>query len=465
MPLGAAYATVRDPGARTLGPLVAHLAAQLGTPLMPWQRYVADVALELHPDDPGRWRYPTVIVTVPRQSGKTVLLRAVALDRCLSRARTRVFMTAQTGKDAHTRWKDTVEVIERSAFGPHVRVNRAAGAPTFTLPNASQVRAFAPTPKSIHGETPHLVMVDEGWVFDAAQGEDLMGAIRPAQITLPDRQLWIVSTRGSLDSTFLDAWIDAGRAATKDPGAAVAFFEWSAPEGADAYDPATWEFHPALGHTITRDDLAAEAAEASRGVWERAFMNRRTTTLESIIDLEAWDALEDPDMVPPGRVPVLGYDADRDGASVVAAWWDTAQRVTVRMVATGPGPAWLVDAVPTLVAGLAPDHVMADDGGHARSVTEDLRRAGLVIDTVAGRDFGTMCSSLLRLARSGRIAHDGSPELRTAWAGAALRFVGDQEAFDRRHARTPQHPLLALAAAVRGLTNGPESLTAPDVRF
>src|SRR6187431_776274 len=233
-----------------MGPLVAHLAALLGTPLMPWQRYVADVALELHPDDPGRWRYPTVIVTVPRQSGKTTLLRAVALDRCLTRARTRVFMTAQTGKDAHTRWKDTVEVIERSPFGPHVKVNRAAGAPTFILPNSSQVRAFAPTPKSIHGETPHLVMIDEGWAFDAAQGEDLMGAIRPAQITIADRQLWIVSTRGSADSTFLDAWIDAGRLATRDPGAAVAFFEWSAAEGADAYDPATWEFHPALGHTI-----------------------------------------------------------------------------------------------------------------------------------------------------------------------------------------------------------------------
>jgi hypothetical protein len=374
-------------------------------------------------------------------------------------------MTAQTGKDAHTRWKDTVEVVERSPFGPHTKVNRAAGAPTFTLPNSSQVRAFAPTPKSIHGETPHLVMIDEGWAFDAAQGEDLMGAIRPAQITLPDRQLWIVSTRGSLDSTFLDAWIDAGRLATKDPGAAVAFFEWSAREGADPYDPRTWEFHPALGHTITRDDLATEAAEASRGVWERAFMNRRTTTLESIIDLDRWDQLADPAMTPPQRVPVLGYDTDRDGASVFAAWFDDTQRVTVRTVATGPGPAWLVEAVPPLIDRLRPDLVMADDGGHARSVTEDLRRAGLVIETVAGRDFGTMCSSLLRLARSGRITHDGAPELRAAWAGAALRFVGDQEAFDRRRARTPQHALLATAAAVRGLTNGPTPLAAPDVRF
>jgi hypothetical protein len=194
-------------------------------------------------------------------------------------------------------------------------------------------------------------------------------------------------------------------------------------------------------------------------------LNRRTTTLESIIDLDAWDTLEDLGMVPPQRVPVIGYDADRDGASVFAAWWGPDQRVTVRTVATGPGPAWLVDVVPSLVDRLRPDHVMADDGGHARSVTEDLRRDGHLIDTVAGRDYGTMCSSLLRLARSGRITHDGSPELRSAWAGAALRFVGDQEAFDRRRARTPQHALLAVAAAVRGLTNGPQEMAPPDVRF
>ena len=41
---------------------------------MPWQRQVADVALEL--DDAGRFAYPLVVITVPRQSGKTTLLRA-----------------------------------------------------------------------------------------------------------------------------------------------------------------------------------------------------------------------------------------------------------------------------------------------------------------------------------------------------------------------------------------------------
>jgi hypothetical protein len=40
-----------------------------GTPLMPWQRYVADVALEIDPET-GLLAYRGVDVTVPRQSGR-----------------------------------------------------------------------------------------------------------------------------------------------------------------------------------------------------------------------------------------------------------------------------------------------------------------------------------------------------------------------------------------------------------
>ena len=79
----------------------------------------------------------------------------------------------------------------------------------------SRIRAFAPTPTSIHGSTPHLVMIDEAWAFDAARGEDLIAAINPAQITLRDRQLWIVSSQGDAASAFLDSYIDLGRASAR----------------------------------------------------------------------------------------------------------------------------------------------------------------------------------------------------------------------------------------------------------
>ena len=59
-----------------MGGAVAQVAKALGTPLMPWQRMVADVALELDPAT-GRLAYRQIGLTVPRQSGKTTLLEAI----------------------------------------------------------------------------------------------------------------------------------------------------------------------------------------------------------------------------------------------------------------------------------------------------------------------------------------------------------------------------------------------------
>ena len=66
--------TPRTPDCETYGDQIADVAHRLGTPLMPWQRHVVDVAYEVDPDT-GRLRYDEVILTIMRQSGKTTLVR------------------------------------------------------------------------------------------------------------------------------------------------------------------------------------------------------------------------------------------------------------------------------------------------------------------------------------------------------------------------------------------------------
>src|SRR5436190_13573348 len=68
------YATPRT-RRRTLGPEVAGVARDLGLPLLPWQRQVLSAALEQHR---GRPAYRDVTISVPRQSGKSSLLLALA---------------------------------------------------------------------------------------------------------------------------------------------------------------------------------------------------------------------------------------------------------------------------------------------------------------------------------------------------------------------------------------------------
>src|SRR5689334_10794972 len=76
------WGTPRRPDRATLGPRAAEVATLLGTPLMPWQRHVLDVALEVDPET-GRLAYQEVDLTVPRQSGKTLLLLCLMVHRAL----------------------------------------------------------------------------------------------------------------------------------------------------------------------------------------------------------------------------------------------------------------------------------------------------------------------------------------------------------------------------------------------
>ena len=82
--------------APTRGGAVAVIAEAKRAPLMPWQRRAVDVALEVDPAS-GLYRYGIVVVTVPRQSGKTKLESDVADHRCLSIPRARVWLAMQNG--------------------------------------------------------------------------------------------------------------------------------------------------------------------------------------------------------------------------------------------------------------------------------------------------------------------------------------------------------------------------------
>lgn len=453
------WATMRNPATPTEGGRVALIAEALGTPLMPWQRYVADVAGELNPD--GSYVYPVVIVTVPRQSGKTTLMRAFGTERALARPDCGVFYTAQTGKDARERWQDLVKAIKASPLQVFATVRNAAGSERVVFANGSMFRCFAPTAKSLHGYTPPLVMLDEAFAHDQLTGDDLMGAIGPAQITIPHRQLWIVSTMGTAASTFLHGWIDKGR--NQLPG--VALFDWGAAEGVDVYDRATWPtFHPAMvSGLVTADAIAAEADKLSRSEFERAYANRQTRTASNLIPAEVWDALEpEHGQRPPANVAVrdlvFGYDVmdDRSSSAVVAAWFRDG-KLQGRVTKSGPGVEWVADTIKGLSAMGWRQFAAAEDGP-AREVSDELARAGIVVQRVKGQQLSDAWGFLLRRISSSSLAHDGSPAFAVSMANVATRPTMDGAAPSRRASAGDVTPTIGLMVAAYALEH-PEYVT------
>lgn len=465
------YATARDVELRTEGTRVALLSEVLGAPFLPWQRHVADVAGELLPS--GAYRHPVVVVSVPRQSGKTTLLRAVGVDRGIARPDCGVFYTAQTGKDARERWQDAVKEVKRSALASMAVIRSAAGSERIVWPNGSTFRSFAPLPTSLHGYTPPLVMLDEAFAYDEQLGDDLMGAIGPAQVTIPHRQLWIVSTAGTARSRFLRRWIDAGLAGAD----GVALFLWACPPDVDVYDPSLWpSWHPGMTPTpdgrvlVTVDALRAEAERQSRSEFERAYGNRWTRTASHHIAPEAWDRLRDPDQRPPtdGDDVVFGFDVmhDRQHAAVTAAWRYNG-RLQLRVVRTAPGDRWVLEALRRL-HGMGWRRFAYAKDGPAREIADQLDRdrlVGVQLESVGGADYADSWGAMLTHIAADDLRHDGSEQLAVGASNVATRPMLDTAAPSRRASAGDVTPFLAGMVAARVLEHAPPAAPALEYRF
>ena len=102
------------PGAEHELRAVRMVAKALGKSLLPWQEWVVRVGTEKVPN--GRYRFPEFLLTVPRQSGKTLLITCVLIARGMVSPGRRSFYTAQTGKDGSNRWKDMAALVANSPF-------------------------------------------------------------------------------------------------------------------------------------------------------------------------------------------------------------------------------------------------------------------------------------------------------------------------------------------------------------
>lgn len=445
------FATPRDRTYLSDGALVAAIARALGTPLLPWQQHVADVSTEhrLTSEGTREYHYKTVVVSVPRQCGKTTLIHALGVYRAMVLGGD-VFYTAQTGKDARARWTDLVKALRKSPTfrarlkDGRIKVALRGGSEHVEFENGHVFQAFAPTEDSLHGYTPPTVFLDEAFAHTAAKGEMLMGAVSPAQQTIRARQLYLVSTKGHAGSTFFHDWID--RAVTGTPG--VAGFVWGAADYHNPYDlDDIGKYHPGVGMflndgILTAADVLAEAERNSRAEYERAFANRRTATLSHLIPPEEWRRLAATEAAPMPPLPAglagvtISYDvaADRSAAAVLGSWADAEGRVAVKLLAAAPGLGWVADAVDQLHVDRRPAALVAVGHGPVLEVTAELRRRGHDVDELGEKEYATACGAFLSGIDAAGFTHEGSPVVEKSVIGLVTRpGVVDGIAFSRRH--------------------------------
>ena len=453
LPCPPLYATPRDPARKTLGGAVARVAAQLGTPLMPWQRRVADVAMEVDPAT-GLLAYGEVDLTVPRQQGKTTLELAVLVHRCRTWPRSRALYSAQSRLQAHKKWEDEhVATLKASPYAGEFDVRYQRGDEAVRWANGSLHGITAPGEKAGHSEVLDLAVVDEAWAHEDSRLEQ---GLSPTMVTRPQPQLWVVSTAGTYRSAYLRAKVERGRARTSlhtsASNSAVAYFEWSAAEGADPADPRTWRgCMPALGRTITEARIAAEFERLELADFCRAYLNWWPSEIPAdwlVISEADWQALADADSA---AVDPVAFAADvtpeRSHAAIAVAGLRPDGLGHAEVVDHRPGTGWVVGRLVELHQRWQPCALVVDDTGPAGSLIAPLEAAGLEVVKPTARGMAHAAGDLFDAVAERRVRYVPRPALDAAVAGAQQRPLGDGWAWARKGLSTDICPLVAVSLA------------------
>ncbi len=477
------------------------MARRLGKPLMPWQQHVVDVALEVDPET-GELFYEEVVITVPRQSGKTTLILALMVWRCVHMARRLddmqvVTYLAQSGKMARRKLeREFIPKMNKARGFCRVAHSRAQpvkptdwkpslnnGSEHILFGTGSFLQIEAPTGTGSHGDVLDMPVIDEAF----ARPDDLVEqAVDAATVTRRSPQTYVISTAGNRVSTFLWRKVLAGRRmVTEGRRERTAYFEWSLPDDADYTGPTVWaQYLPALGHTITVRRLQSRLAKAQANPDEvdpdgyepglpgflRGYMNRwmdipplgGEVEEPSEISAEEW---MDPQLVDSGSSIVgdlvVGVGVAKDGisASVVVAGRRADGVPHVETLERASGVWWIERYVREVMVSHGAVAVAWDNGGPTRVIAPDLTRAAGGKDNIrplSGREWSGACEAFKLAVAGGRLRHLGDLFLLDAVQGSRRRVTGDGWVWDMSAAQADITPLTAATAALRALEAIPE---------
>lgn len=452
----------------TCGDDAVDLAGIAGLVLDPWQEHVLRGACAT--DGIGKWAAKNVGLIVPRQNGKGSILEARELAGLFLFGEDIVHTAHLFGTASeHQRRLESlirgcpflVELVDGYRGDPRGKmsgIKTGNSELSFTVRPAgqksSEVKRMlfkARSKDSIRGYTFDLLTFDEAYNLPG----EVEAAARPAlsaKTQAGNPQVWYTSSAGFPDSTVLERI--RNRAMGGDPGD-LAFYEWSAPDGADPSDPAMWAMaNPALGRRISEAWVADErramgAEEFNRerlGIWSKVGG-------ESAIPADFWRGALDSESLP-GPVMAFGVDITplRDVGSIVSASWRDDGKVHLELVEHRAGTSWVPARLEELREKWRPEAIVYAAGAQAGEVIGSAPSLARRATGLTGRQYDQACGGFYDALGSGELRHLGD-EVLDAAVQACRRSKGysDLWHWTRESRGDDISPLVAATLAHSGL--------------
>jgi phage terminase large subunit-like protein len=431
-------------------PAVRDKSRELGIRFDPWQDGAGRIILAKRADGSYATSVGGVVMSIPRQVGKTFLLGAVVFALCLLFPGLTVIWTAHRLRTAAETFSFMQGMTRRKKIAPHVeKVVLGSGDEEIQFRNGSRILFGARE----RGFGRGFSMVDV-LVFDEAQilTENAIDDMVPATNQAPNPLLLFTGTPPKPTDPG-EVFAEKRAKALGGSSDGMAYIEFSADEDAQADDPKQWEkANPSYPHrtsaqaimrmreNLTDDSFMREAL----GVWD-------TSKTKMVIDSISWGLAADAASMAIDRL-ALAVDVapDRSVASVSFAGQRADGLWHVELDEHRAGTGWL----PAWVAARCERNriraVVIDGKSPAASMIEDLRAAGVKVTTTSAGDMAAACGQLFDGVMEGRVRHTDQPQVNVALSVARKRPLGDAWAWNRKSAESDITPLVACTLALWG---------------
>lgn len=282
-----------------------------GMTLRPWQRYALDRALEHDAD--GQLVWPTVMVTVGRQSGKSWLSRAVCLWRLHNQE---LFGEEQTILHVANRRSTAMEVMRPAGLWAAKQYgdrsvkwgNMESG---IYLPTGDRWMIHAANESAGVGYSVSMVFVDEAWKVKREVVDD---ALAPTMSERMQPQLWLVSTAGDSTSDLMTTYRTRAIDQLADPGpGAILILEWSAPADANPDDRETWRWASPEWSERREKFLHQQWSNIEESAWRREWLNQWVTRADHWLKDSIWKETTSDEPLPLDATWTVALETDFDG--------------------------------------------------------------------------------------------------------------------------------------------------------
>ena len=395
------------------GPAAAEWVKKaFGLELRGWQAYALNRALE-H-DDQGELVWPVVVITVGRQSGKSVLSRAVCMWRM---HHADLFGEQQTILHVANKVETAREVMRPAAHWAVQKYGKAAyragnTAPQIELPSGDRWIIQAANDSAGVGYSISMAFVDEAWRVARKVVDD---AINP---TLAERnmgQVWLVSTAGDSASDLMMAYRQRAldKLEANEPGS-VLLLEWSAPAEADPELPETWRWGSPEWTDKRETFLRQQWENIEPEAFRREFLNQWTVRANHWLKDSWWADTLDPAPLPADAVWSVAVESDFDGMghAVALAAQDDQGKIAVRV-----STHRTIAEVDEYLAQLRIDHPQL----YVQVTPTYRERLTAHVDGLVGqREAAAATQNLLDLFDRRAIRHDGSQVLQEHFAASTI---------------------------------------------